>query len=84
LAELFAAMHYAVANSFDFVVAFDAAFFGIGKYVQNGTDSTLVVGFAEVQDLLRAISSFEFQEAVGESDFFNAAFGKTLLCFSID
>ena len=67
-------MHYAVANSVDFIIALYASQFRIRQNVEHGFYGAFVVDHAEFADGLGAVVEFIFQEAVGQSDFLHAAF----------
>ena len=75
-AELLCSVDHAVTDGVDFLVVLDAAFDGVGEDVEDCLNSAVVVDEAEFEDGFRAVFFLVFEEAVGETDFLNTAFGE--------
>ena len=83
-AELLAAMHHAVTHGVDFLQILDAAIFRMNQRVEDSLDGTLVVGEAQVNVLLATVIKFQFDETVGQTDFFNTTLGQGLVLLDLD
>ena len=76
--------HHAVTYSVDFLQVLDATVLGVNEGIEDGLDGAFVVGEAQVDVLLAAVVKFEFDESVGQTDFFNTALGEGLVLLNLD
>ena len=73
LAELFAAVHHAVAYGIDFVERLDGSVLGAGQRVEDELYAYGVFGDVFLQNLLFAVGQSQLQERVGQADFLDTA-----------
>ena len=72
-------MDHAVTNGVDLAERLYAAFLGGGEDLEDGLHGLTVVDMAQLLDFFGAVGAFEFQEAVGQTDFFHSTFCESLL-----
>ena len=82
--EFFSAVYYTVSYCVNLVVAFYAADNRVGEVVEYGLYGSFVVGESEFGYFFAAVGALEFQETVGKTYFFNAAFSEGLVCVCVN
>ena len=77
-------MDHAVTYSTNLIEAADHTFLRICQNLHDLLDSLFMIRHFNGDSFLGAVFQFEFEERVGEPDFFHAAFGKHFLVFAVD
>lgn len=79
LVELFASVDHAVTYGVNLAERLDAAFLGVCEDIEDCLYGLTVVNVSQFLDFFGTVGAFEFQEAVGQTDFFHSTFCEGLL-----